>query len=306
MLSRFLKFMIFTQVLVGAGLGYLHHALVGSSLWSLLIGAVLMPLATLVVVIGISAIASNPGESARAWWLSVFGESLAGIRIFLLRQPWNIATPPLLPASAKPDRIPVVLVHGYLCNHRIWDDVINHLHAKGHPVMTVNLEPLFTSIDNYAPIVESAVTELCRQFGTDKVALVGHSMGGLAIRAWMRAHGTHRAARVLTLGTPHAGTQVKPNGKSRNGQQMVWQSQWLNELSASETAATRALFRVAITPQDNIVFPQRAQTLAGVSPVIFEGLGHLQMCLDPAVIAWVTAQLAILGDDAQTNTPSSP
>jgi hypothetical protein len=53
----------------------------------------------------------------------------------------------------------------------------------------------------------------------------------------------------------------------------------------------RQLFRIALSPQDNIVFPQRAQTLPDAAVEVFEGIGHLQMCLDPKVIAWVTQQL---------------
>ncbi len=301
MLARLLRWLILTQVLAGAGLGYALHAYSGAPLWTLLACAVLLPFASMIVVDVITAIQSNAGESAIVWWRALLGENWAGIKIFLLRQPWTQQRPAVLPAIAAPalPGIPVVLVHGYLCNHRIWDDVASHLRANGHTVLAVNLEPLFTSIDRYAPIVESAVAELCQTTGSSKVALVGHSMGGLAIRAWLRTHGTQHVARVVTLGTPHAGTQVKPNGQSTNGRQMEWQSQWLADLAASETDAIRALFRVAITTQDNIVFPQRAQTLRGVNTVVFEGIGHLQMCLDSDVINWLTGQLSGLGVDVQ-------
>jgi triacylglycerol lipase len=130
------------------------------------------------------------------------------------------------------------------------------------------------------------------------VALVGHSMGGLVIRAWMRAHGTQRVARVLTLGTPHAGTQIAPGTHTPNGQQMGWRSTWLADLGGAETEVTRALIRIALTPQDNIVYPQRDQVLPGVEVTVFEGIGHLQMCLEKPVIDWVQGQLSDL--------PSSP
>ena len=121
----------------------------------------------------------------------------------------------------------MVLVHGYLCNHRIWDDVAADLRAQGHAVFAVNLEPVFSSIDHYAPIIEDAVRALLQRTGEKQVALVGHSMGGLAIRAWMRAYGTDHVARVLTLGTPHAGTKLARGATTTNGKQMLWQSQWL-------------------------------------------------------------------------------
>jgi triacylglycerol lipase len=179
-----------------------------------------------------------------------------------------------------------------MCNHRIWDDVADALRAQGHDVFAVNLEPLFTSIDKYAPVVESAVQALMAHTGQKQVAVVGHSMGGLAARAWIRSFGAERVARVLTLGTPHAGTQIPQHAPSPNGRQMAWGSDWLQQLSATETPAIRGLFRIALTPQDNIVYPQRAQTLPGITPTVFEGIGHVQMCLDPNVIAWVQRELA--------------
>jgi triacylglycerol esterase/lipase EstA (alpha/beta hydrolase family) len=221
----------------------------------------------------------------------VLGEFKAGLRIFVLRQPWTWGTPTVLSATAPGTRIPVVLVHGYLCNHRLWDDVAHALRAQGHSVVAVNLEPLFGSIDDYAPRIEDATLALLKHTGHQQVALIGHSMGGLAIRAWMRAHGTQRVARVVTLGTPHAGTRLANGLSTVNGKQMMWHSDWLTTLAAHETQETRALMRIAITPQDNIVCPQRAQTLAGIQPEVFEGIGHLQMCIHPPVVQWVVQQL---------------
>jgi hypothetical protein len=77
-----------------------------------------------------------------------------------------------------------------------------------------------------------------------------------------------------------------------NGLQMAWHSAWLQALATSETDATRQLFRIALTPQDNIVYPQREQTLHAVPTTVFEGLGHLQLCSDAKVRQWVCEQLA--------------
>jgi hypothetical protein len=77
---------------------------------------------------------------------------------------------------------------------------------------------------------------------------------------------------------------------------MTWHSPWLAELQASESPALRDLFETALTAQDNIVYPQRAQVLPGVPVTVFEGMGHLQMCLHPAVIAWLAHKLALVGE----------
>lgn len=291
MLSRLLRLLLLGQVLAGALLGWLIARQMHTSAWLAAPVALLLPLVTMKFTILTSAIKSRaPGASA-LWWRALRGEYWACIRVYLLQQPWAMAPLGVQPATAAPSRIPVLLVHGYLCNHRVWDVMAQRLRGAGHPVLALDLEPLFSSIDCYAPHIEQAVQALCRQTGSDKIALVGHSMGGLAIRAWMRSHGTSRVARVITLGTPHAGTRMASRAWTDNAGQMLLRSAWLQKLAASETASTRSLMHIGITPQDNIVYPQREQVLEGVPVTVFDGLGHLDLCLDGAVIAWVLQQL---------------
>lgn len=289
MLARWLRILLLVQAAAGAWLGHGLHPSWGAALG----GAVALAVLTSVGVCLLSSWEARNGEGAALWWRALMGEWLAALRIYLLRQPWAQPHPAVLAPTSTPTRVPVVLVHGYLCNHRLWDDMVRALRANGHGVLAINLEPLFTSIDDYGAQVQAAVVSLRQQTDAAQVALVGHSMGGLAIRAWMRAYGTSQVCRVLTLGTPHQGTRIRPGtGSTPNGRQMQWHSGWLQALAASEGPGTRSLMRLALTAQDNIVFPQRAQVLPGLTPKVFTGMGHLQMCLDPGVIGWVCAELA--------------
>lgn len=294
MLARLLRRTLLTLLLLDMALGYLLFQYAHWAGAIVVAVVLLLPPLSVLAVVTTGAVMSRTKGHAGAWWRALWGEYLATLRVFVLRQPWSLTPSVGLPATHGAAKIPVVLVHGYLCNGRIWDTLAQALRAQGHTVRTVDLEPLFTSIDHYAPIVEAAVATLCQQTGAPRVALVGHSMGGLALRAWLRVHGTQRAARILTLGTPHAGTHIAARSQTPNGQQMVWHSPWLAELAAAETDATRALLRIAITLQDNIVYPQQAQVLEGVPLTVFEGMGHLQMCLDAQVIRWVAEQLTDL------------
>jgi len=291
MLSRLLRLLLLGQVLAGALLGWFMARHMHTSTWLAVPVALLLPLATMKLTILTSAIKSRPPGASALWWRALRGEYWACIRVYLFQQPWAMAPPGVQPATVAPPRIPVLLVHGYLCNHRVWDVMAQRLHGAGHPVLALDLEPLFTSIDRYAPLIEQAVEELCRQTKSDKIALVGHSMGGLAIRAWMRSQGTSRVARVVTLGTPHAGTQMASHAWTDNARQMRLRSDWLQKLAASETASTRNLMRIGLTPQDNIVYPQREQVLEGAPFTVFDGLGHLDLCLNSAAIAWVLQEL---------------
>ena len=306
MLARLLRGIYLFQLTCGAMLGsyFATQAAQGGAgalalLW-VPACAVLLPLLIQFLAITSAMVRSRSGGSWSAWFLAYGGEFKAALRIFILRQPWphrhNDVQLPLPTASTGQGfaGLPVLLVHGFICNHRVWDDVALALRQAGHTVLAVDLEPLFTSIDDYAPVIERAVTQLLAQTGASQLALVGHSMGGLAIRAWLRAQGATRfdqVARIITLGTPHQGTRMPEAAMTPNARQMMWQSDWLQSLAACESPALRARMHLALTRQDNVVFPQREQVLPGAHVTEFEGLGHLQMCLDRGVITWVCRQL---------------
>ena len=291
MLSRLMRGLLLGQILIGALLGWLLAWQTGATLWLVAVMALALPLlGVLLVVITIALKSRAPGANIR-WLRSLLFEYAAMVRASVWQLPWASTAQVAMPAAGATMRTPVLLVHGYLCNHGVWDAMAHQLHNAGHPVMQIDLEPVFAPIDSYAPQVEQAVSELCHQTGAAKVALIGHSMGGVVIRAWMRAFGTARVDRVITLGTPHAGTQIARRTRTPNGQQMVWRNAWLQELEKSESPQTRALMRIALTPQDHIVYPQREQVLPGVPVTVFDGLGHLELCRNRAVIAWVLQQL---------------
>jgi pimeloyl-ACP methyl ester carboxylesterase len=294
MLSRLLRVLWLGLALAGALLGAALVWLAGASTVWIPLLALAVPIAGTPFSISVSALRSRQSAGA-LWWRAWWGELRCSTRLFLLHLPWHTSRPIVQVALGNTSGIPVVLVHGYLCNHHVWDDMAMDLRRAGHTVLGVDLEPLFTSIDNYAPLVEQAVARLCRETGASKVALLGHSMGGLAIRAWLRTHGAARAAAVITLGTPHQGTQIAQSVHTPNGRQMAWHSDWVRQLAADETPAARALMAIAVTPQDNIVYPQMAQVLDGAQVKVFEGRGHVQLCCDAEVTQWVQQQLANLG-----------
>ena len=68
-------------------------------------------------------------------------------------------------------------------------------------------------VDRYPESVHAAVERLRRATGAERVTLVCHSMGGLVARAYLRAHGHHAVARVVTIDTPHHGTLFARFGK---------------------------------------------------------------------------------------------
>lgn len=230
--------------------------------------------------------------SLRAW----SAEIVASLRTFFWAQIRHGAAP--LPSAANGARTPVLLVHGYLCNRGIWHPFARWLAARGHPVESVNLEPVFGTIDDYVPIVAEAVRRFRERTGHDRIAIVGHSMGGVVARAYLASEGAGSVCAVVTIGSPHAGTWLARLGYGHNVGQMLPGSAWLGALGARETLATGALFTTIWSPHDNIVMPQQAsQRLPGATSIAVPGRGHLQLAYDAEV--WRLAAEAV---DARCTT----
>jgi pimeloyl-ACP methyl ester carboxylesterase len=229
-------------------------------------------------------------EVARAW----LHETAAAPRVFCWRQPfrWR-AIPDLLDvAGGQPAKRGVVLIHGFVCNRGFWNPWLLRLRAKGHPFVAVNLEPVFGSIDSYAPIIEDAVQRVTRATGLAPV-LVCHSMGGLAARAWLRAESAQeRVHHVITIASPHHGTWIGRFSILENGRQMNLHSPWIRAMGeGGEDPLRYARFTCWYTNCDNIVFPASTATLPGADNRLVPGVAHVQLGFHPRVMDESLAKL---------------
>lgn len=225
-----------------------------------------------------------PLRLLRGWW----AESRWAALVFGWWQPFRQhAVPDALPARAADGVAPrgVVLVHGFLCNRAFWTPWFAPLRARGHAFVAVTLEPAFGSIDDYVATIDAAVRRVAEATGRAPL-IVGHSMGGVAIRAWLRATpgADARVQGVVTIGSPHAGTWPAAHARSTAGQQMRLHGPWLRALAAAETPARRALFRCWYTDGDNVVYPHATAMLEGADNRLLPGLAHVELAFDPRVL----------------------
>jgi len=222
-----------------------------------------------------------------AWWV----EALIAPRVFLWRQPFRAAAiPDCIPADAQ-GRRGVVLVHGFFCNRGLWNPWMQRLREAGIPFLALTLEPAFGSIDRYLGSIEVAVGRLEAETGMAPV-LVGHSMGGLAIRAWCAHVGsTARIHRVVTIGTPHGGTWLARHARTVNGLEMRSDSPWLQALGRVEEEGAHGRFTCFWGHCDNIVFPTRGATLPGADNRHLVRTPHVAMAFHPEVFGYVLQSL---------------
>jgi pimeloyl-ACP methyl ester carboxylesterase len=186
--------------------------------------------------------------------------------------------------------LPVLLVHGYGCNGGFWAALRARLRCERISHTTVDLEPVTAPLDDYVEHVERAVQRLRAATGAPRVVIVGHSMGGLVARAWLRRHGAAHVARIVTVGTPHHGTGLAALGIGANARQMRQDAEWLSQLSHDD-AAHRALVTSIWSWHDNIVAPQTSCLLAGARNVAFSGIGHVALGSDPRVLCRILDEI---------------
>ncbi len=228
-----------------------------------------------------SAPRPTPQQLVRAWW----HEAISAPRVFLWRQPFRSRRVADHVPAMRSAKTGVVLVHGFVCNRGLWNDWMQILRARDTPFAAVNLEPVFGSIDDYAAIIEAAVARI-EAVTPGPVVLVGHSMGGVAIRGWLDRFGADaRVHRVLTIGSPHGGTWLARFGHTVNGRQMRLRSEWLTDLAVREPAHRYAKFSCYFSHCDNIVFPAASATLPGAENIHVPGTAHVHLAFSPVVFA---------------------
>ena len=119
---------------------------------------------------------------------------------------------------------PVLLIHGISSNHRFWDLTQDNsmaliladagfdpwlldLRGHGDAVFKANGERQRHgwSLDDYGIFdLHAAIAHVQAQTGHERVAVVGHSMGGMVAAIYQAHHGDDALAALVVVGTPAA------------------------------------------------------------------------------------------------------
>lgn len=178
---------------------------------------------------------------------------------------------------------PIVLVHGIIDNHAIFTVMEYALRRRGFQTLSTYDYGLLTdNIPRAAARLGEAIEELSAATGYERVHVIGHSLGGLIARYYVqRLGGDGLVHTLVTLGTPHQGTQLAwvapllPLVRQLTPNSLVIQE--LGE--PAPQCHTR--FIAFYSDIDHLVVPSRNGRLdhpdLNVQNIAVRGVGHLSM-----------------------------
>lgn len=235
----------------------------------------------------------STAAACRCWWR----ECLAVWRMFNVVQPFRSSLAWQPTAVSENTAAPLLLIHGYGCNHAVWQDLQPKLAHAGYRCEWLDLQPLLGDIDDYGRQIAEHAAHLRAHHGQAPI-LICHSMGGLAARAALRvgrhAKGGAPIAHLVTLGTPHQGTALARHGQGCSARQMRCGSHWLAQLAREETTHERALITSIFSWHDSIVGPPGTGWLDGAQHHPLHGLGHVSLLTEELAHEAVLSVLAKL------------
>jgi triacylglycerol esterase/lipase EstA (alpha/beta hydrolase family) len=284
---------------LGLWLARLWHLPAWTALVVIAVGILLLHLSIVLRSFFISSRHSGEPAEARqlgiAGWLRVIGsEWLGSVALYALLQPWEgIFKRRDPPQDAR--GIPILLVHGLVCNGAAWRWAQRYLRRHGvDRTYTINLEPVLGHIDVYARQLADRVEQICLQTGEQKLLIVAHSMGGLVSRAYLHRHGgERRVAALLTVGSPHHGTVLANSfAVAENIRQMQPGNAWLNALNRFEQSPPPIPIVSVYSAHDNLVSPQATSRLAYAENVRLTGIGHVTLLFSTEVAELVCGFVA--------------
>lgn len=180
--------------------------------------------------------------------------------------------------SSADKKQPILLVHGYMMRGWTLIYIKKRLQIDGwENVYTWSYIPHFKNIPYYAEQLKNKADEIIKETDQRKIVLIGHSMGGLLARYYIEhLKGKSYVERLITLGTPHHGTQLWSFILSPCGKEMRPESDFLRKLKAiPDDIKTLSIY----SSFDELVLPYQSSKLKGKNILNkeFEGLGHMRL-----------------------------
>jgi len=192
------------------------------------------------------------------------------------------------PQEARDQREPVLLIHGWAAAGADMVPMRDAIAAAGYVTYVANL-PGSNNIENgkaIARLVDTAIADT----HAAKVHLVGHSMGGLAMRYYVkRLGGEARVRTYVAFGTPQYGFSFACYLEENQGGQMCPWNPFLTDLNAGDDTPGQVAYHTFRSTEDT---PDISRLDGGACFHEIPGVAHFD---EPKSPVFARAVLAAIG-----------
>jgi triacylglycerol esterase/lipase EstA (alpha/beta hydrolase family) len=187
---------------------------------------------------------------------------------------------------------PIIVLHGYAQNRASFLPLAYRMRRAG-------LGPIFGfeywTLGRTAAAARQLgwfIDEVRRATGAAEVDLIGHSMGGVVGRYYVSlAGGDGIVHRLITIGSPHSGTEISKIGLGHPTRELVLGSALLTRLAATPPPA-RTRVTVVWSRGDALVPGGRQLAYPGAEILMYPDLGHVGLLVSRRVAAAVIERLS--------------
>lgn len=182
-----------------------------------------------------------------------------------------------LPGARKQGPRPIIVLHGYAMNRANFVPLGFRLARAGlGPVIGFEYWTLGRTAAAARQLAWFVDFVLDRT-GARQVDLIGHSMGGVVARYYVAlGGGDGPVANLITLGSPHAGTDVSKIGIGHPTRELLIGSKLVIRLSAAPTPQYTKLTTI-FSRADALVPEAHQREIPGAERIVYDDLGHVAL-----------------------------
>ncbi|MDB4958205.1 MAG: lpsA [Myxococcales bacterium] len=182
-----------------------------------------------------------------------------------------------LPGARKQGPRPIIVLHGYAMNRANFVPLAFRLaRAELGPIIGFEYWTLGRTAAAARQLAWFVDTVLDRT-GAAQVDIVGHSMGGVVARYYVAlGGGDGEVANLITLGSPHAGTDVSRIGVGHPTRELLIGSKLVMRLAAAPTPVHTKVTTI-LSRADALVPAAGQGEIAGAERIVFDDLGHVSL-----------------------------
>lgn len=182
-----------------------------------------------------------------------------------------------LPGSRTRGPRPVIVVHGYAMNRANFLPLAYRLARAGlGPIIGFE----YWTLGRTAAAARQLgwfVDQVCAATRATEVDLIGHSMGGVVGRYYVSLAGGDAVVKhLITLGSPHDGTDLSRVGVGHPGRELVHGSKLVTRLAAAPPP-THTRITSIWSRGDALVPGARQRPIPGTETILYDDLGHVAL-----------------------------